>query len=332
MRRLLPILTLAVLAPVVAELLAGTVPVWQLGSLVFMLPLYGAGVLLIRDLTRRRHRGWPSILLLGAAYALVEEGLASQALFSPTLYGVATWSPQVFGINADYAEVVIPLHAVWTAAVPILLAELLFRERRHEPWLNRGGLVACGALFLLGGALVTYGVHAQLDAGFSASPELLAATALVVVLVVIVALWLLPRRSSVPTANAPVPAPWFVLFASGLGAVLFLGLLIPLGTAERPAFSSGNGVVIPMLAGLVVAGLAARLLWGWTRQRAWNDRHWLALVSGALVGHTLVFDLTRETSAERMSLLVLGLVMSLLLALLATRMVGARANTTEFAH
>ena len=103
--------------------LAGTVPLWQAGNLVFSIPIYGGGALLIREVVRRRRRGWPSIILLGAAYGVVEEGLALQSLFSPMLYGVADWGPQLLGINLTYVEVVIPLHAVWSATVPILLTE-----------------------------------------------------------------------------------------------------------------------------------------------------------------------------------------------------------------
>ena len=88
-QRWLPPVTLFLLAPIVAELLAGTMPVWQVGNLLFLLPLYGSGALLIRELVRRRGRGWTSILLLGAAFGIVEEGIASHALFSPNLYGVA---------------------------------------------------------------------------------------------------------------------------------------------------------------------------------------------------------------------------------------------------
>jgi hypothetical protein len=38
---------------------------------------------LIREITRRTGRGWPTILLLGAAFGLVQAGLIDQSLFNP---------------------------------------------------------------------------------------------------------------------------------------------------------------------------------------------------------------------------------------------------------
>src|SRR5690348_1109866 len=112
MRRFLPVLVLVLMAPVVAELLWGTTPISRLGPLLLQIPIYGGGVLLIRDLVRHRGRGWISILLLGAAYALVEEGLALQFLFHPTLLGINTWGARILGINGVYTEWVMGYHAI----------------------------------------------------------------------------------------------------------------------------------------------------------------------------------------------------------------------------
>jgi len=37
--------------------------------------LYGSGALLVRDYARRWQKGWRSILILGAAYGIIEEGI-----------------------------------------------------------------------------------------------------------------------------------------------------------------------------------------------------------------------------------------------------------------
>ena len=79
MRRLFPAFALLLLSPVVAEFLLGDFTVRQLGFVAFFLPLYGYGALLVRELTRRRGRGWPTMLLLALAYAFVEEGLTTHA-------------------------------------------------------------------------------------------------------------------------------------------------------------------------------------------------------------------------------------------------------------
>ena len=128
MRRTLPWIVLVLTAFVVAELLPASAPITEPGLWPFLLLIYGPGALLIRESVRRRNRGWESILLLGAAYGFVEEGLALQSLFNPTLYGAADWGARIHGFNGVYAETALTIHAVWSAAVPILLTDLLFPD------------------------------------------------------------------------------------------------------------------------------------------------------------------------------------------------------------
>jgi hypothetical protein len=154
MRRLLPPFVLVVVAFLVAELLPGSAPITQPGLWPFLLLIYGPGALLIREAVRRRKRGWASILLLGAAYGLVEEGLALQSLFNPALYHAADWGARFLGINGVYAEAAIIIHAVWSAAIPILLTDLLFPGRRDTPYLGRSGLILTGVWYILGVALL----------------------------------------------------------------------------------------------------------------------------------------------------------------------------------
>src|SRR5262245_20119474 len=144
MRRILAAFVLILIAFLVAELLPGSAPITQPLLWPFLLLIYGPGALLIRESARRLDCGWGSILLLGTAYGLVEEGLALQSLFNPSLYGAADWGARIAGINGVYAEAAITIHAVWSAAVPILLTELLFPEWRSVPWLGGVGVVIRG--------------------------------------------------------------------------------------------------------------------------------------------------------------------------------------------
>ena len=91
----LPCAVLVFLAPLVGEVLAGSTPVDMLGSpasflAIFLLEalLYGGGAVLIRELARRTGRGWPTILGLGLAYGVLEEGLITQSLFNPDFLGL----------------------------------------------------------------------------------------------------------------------------------------------------------------------------------------------------------------------------------------------------
>src|SRR5262245_1046564 len=104
MRWLLPAVVLVGMAFLVAELLPGSAPITQPLLWPFLLLIYGPGALLIRESARRLDCGWGSILLLGTAYGLVEEGLALQSLFNPSLYGAADWGARIAGIKAFNAR------------------------------------------------------------------------------------------------------------------------------------------------------------------------------------------------------------------------------------
>lgn len=76
--------TLALMTTLCAELTFTAVAVpsaWLL--LPLLLVMYGAGVLLIRELVVRTGGGWPGPVVLGLAYQLAEDGLGLQALTSP---------------------------------------------------------------------------------------------------------------------------------------------------------------------------------------------------------------------------------------------------------
>src|SRR5262245_15781139 len=69
LRRIGPALALLIIAPLIAEFLLGDFNIRQIGFLGVFIPVYGAGALLVREITRRARRGWPTMLLLALAYA-----------------------------------------------------------------------------------------------------------------------------------------------------------------------------------------------------------------------------------------------------------------------
>jgi hypothetical protein len=84
MKRAAPVLALLLLAPWVGEFLLGNISIRRLPGLLILVLLYGCGALLIREVTLRTGHGWPTILLLGAAYGVIEAGIVDQAMFTPS--------------------------------------------------------------------------------------------------------------------------------------------------------------------------------------------------------------------------------------------------------
>ena len=87
LRRIAPPIGLLLLAPWVGEYLLGNVSARDLVALPYLVPLYGGGALLIREVVRRSGRGWPTILVLGLAYGIIEAGLVDQGLFNLSFEG-----------------------------------------------------------------------------------------------------------------------------------------------------------------------------------------------------------------------------------------------------
>jgi hypothetical protein len=263
-----PVVGLLVLAPWVGEYLLGNVSARDFLALPFLVPLYGGGALLIREVTRRAGRGWPTILLLGLAYGAIEAGLVDQSLFNPSFEGwdfqKATPVP-VLGISAVNTMTFLVGHAVWSIGIPIALVELLTPGRRTTPWLGTVGLAGTAGLYLLGCYIIF--VDLRDSEGFMASTTQRLGVA-VVALALIVAAFAVRRRVAAPDDDRPVPAPWLL----GVGS-----FILSSGYFARPETWVGFGL------GALLIGLSAVLVLRWSRRAAWTARSQLAVAGGALL-------------------------------------------------
>ncbi|GAA1330968.1 hypothetical protein GCM10009610_69860 [Pseudonocardia xinjiangensis] len=314
-------LVLVVLTPVIAEVLLGNVSVAMAWVVLLYIPIYGAGALLIRELVRRAGGGWPSLVAMGIAYGLLEEGLALQSLTSPTLYGAAGWAPRVFGINTAYTELNLPYHVVFSVLIPIALVELLFPGHGTRPYLRTPGIVVTAVVTLLGAALLRLSVPTSIDPGYTIPlPAALAILGLEAVLVVL-ALRVLPRLQ--PWRPAPVrpPAPALVGVTIGVAVAGFMGLLFPFGGATRPAFTHGPWVLVPMAVAALLGLGAAQLLLRWSGHGSWTVHHRWAALGGAVLAHS-VFGLVANatTPSDRIAVALLIAVTGALFATGARRL------------
>ncbi|MGH3376461.1 MAG: hypothetical protein ACRDP6_17155 [Actinoallomurus sp.] len=270
-RRVAPALGLFALAPLIGECLLGnlTVPEIVFFLLPLLAPMYGGGALLIREVARRTGRGPATMLVLGVAYGLVEEGLADQMLFNRDYAGHDlmgdTYIPGL-GIGGWLTIGVVTMHAVWSTNVAIALAEALVPGRAETPWLGRTGLVVTGAVFLAGTAVVAYGNYTEEH--FMASPVQLLVTLALVVALVLVAFRIRPRT---PVAGT-VPGPW------AIGALALAAAALFLQTARLPGWWSAA-----CAAALIVAASAGVIRW--SRHGEWGRSHRLALAGGALLAY-----------------------------------------------
>jgi hypothetical protein len=271
--RVAPAIGLFFLAPLVGEFLLGNVAIDALVGLLILAPMYGGAAVVIREVARRNGRGWPTMLLLGLAYAVFEEGLVTQSLFNSNYFNAnllsETYIPAL-GIGVWWTLFVLTLHTVWSINVPIALVEALVPSRSRIPWLGNVGLLVAGVLLALG-SYVSYATTYDFAQFIAPMPQLVGAAVIVVLL--IIAAFALPvhQRGAVPE---PVPDPWFVGVASFLLSSLFM--VATLLGGQIPA-----AVVVVIYVVLEVA--AVWLVWRWSRRAGWGPLHVLALAGGALL-------------------------------------------------
>ena len=287
----IPAFVLLLVSPLIAELFWGSLPIQVAYALPLLVPMYGCGALLIRELVNRAHTGWSSILILGIMYGIIEEGIGLQSLFSPTMYNVADWGARIFGINWAYTEMILVYHAVFSVALPILVVDLFFPEHRDQPYLRIRGLIITAMCFILGVGLVRLTVVPTEDPGYVAPIGYLIAATAVVLGASIIALTELPlnvyQGATTQSSMAP-PSPWVVGSVAGIGMFLALRLPVPLLGAvnEGPTFGPGLPVYVLIGSSLMAVAVLLVVLGRWSTRFDWNDRHSVALAGGLLVAHT----------------------------------------------
>jgi hypothetical protein len=271
-RSILAALTLFFIAPLIAEYLLGDFPVTVLSPLILMTPMYGGGALLIRELARRFGRGWPTILLLGVAYALIEEGYTTQTLFNPDAFGLHlhllshAWIPSL-GIGAWWTLFMLNVHPFWSIGVSIALVEGLFPSPTQSPWLGKVGTSIVAILFAAAVfANTAYSIHHY---HFVASVAQFTVTGIVCILFVVAA-FLLPPPAPRTKAEA-APPPWLAGLATFLlGAAVFLAP-VTLGW-----------VAVAWI--LTADVLFLFFLWLFSRRNTWTPLHTFSIgAAGALV-------------------------------------------------
>lgn len=300
-----PALTLFFLAPSVAELLTGSAPPAEFfNPLLFIVlcALYGSGAVLVRELVVRWKKGWPSILLMGMAHGIIEEGLMVKSFFDPhwvdlgAMSVVGRWA----GVNVLWALSLTLFHAVWSIGIPILIVELLFPERAGLPWLRSGWLGWLAGLLAVD---VAFGFLALTPYRPPIVPYLVAggiAAALILTARRLPATWGQAAAQVVPEKRHALKA-WGAGFTATL-AFFFLIWVLP-GTGLPAALI----LALLVLLAVFVTGILVRLISG----ARWQTERALAAASGALTLFILLaplqqLDATRTDNTAGMALVGLA--------------------------
>ncbi|QVQ52681.1 hypothetical protein J4H86_02285 [Spiractinospora alimapuensis] len=289
--RLPLVLGLLALAPISAEYLSGYDdttgdPLALLYGLLFLGPLYGGPAVLIREFARRRGLGWPSILVLGLAFGLVQAGMIDQSLFSTSYRDIEYWSDLVgptfvepLGTSAFGVMAFLVGHAVWSYCAPIAVMEGVWPGERDQPWLRAPGIILVTVAYLVAAtAILTDHLRTESD---HASLGQLLASALIVLALGVLASLLGRRRPTTPTQRQ-VPAPWLLALGAAIVALVF-----DLQPSTWTGVAGGGAALI--LTVVVITALS--------RSSQWTPAHGVALAAGALTGRAVLGFLAQPIGA-----------------------------------
>jgi len=305
----------------IAELLSGSAPPVEFfnpAGFLILTSLYGSGAIVVRELVIRWDKGWTSLLILGAAYAILEEGLMVKSIFDPAwmdLGALATFGRWA-GVNWVWAVMLTIYHATFSIAIPILLVELMFSSRREFPWVGRK---AFRLLVLLISVVAVIG-FAWLTPYRPPIPQYLGAVAATIALGY--GAWKLPHQPKPRDwTRGPVGPRRLALFA--FAATLCFFMLLYAGPFLTPF------PIVMIVAAFCLVALVGMLLTDFG-SRGLAESQEFALAAGALGFLILLaplqeFDKTRTDNAVGMSLV--GLSFLVFLVLLGRR-IGRRSKVT----
>jgi hypothetical protein len=271
------------MAPAIPELLSGSSPVTSFFTPLglVLIGIYGTGALLVRETARRRGLGWTSILLLGAAYGIIEEGLQVQSFFNEHHWDLGNWAiySRAWGVNWGWAMSLTIVHAIWSITIPIALTEVLFPTFRTKPWLGRRSLWAAAIVIALdvAGMAVLFAFMFNKQWGYTVPIIAYLLTILLAAALVALALvWPKPGTVADPRFVRPPPRPWSLrVFGLTAGAAY---MVIP-GAMSDPKNGVPVGATLATIA--LIPAIAWWLLSRWSGPgRTWDDRHSLALCAG----------------------------------------------------
>src|SRR5437660_12262051 len=106
------------------------------------LALYGPSVILIHEAKIRWNKGWASVFLMGAAYGIVEEGLALRTLFNPTSSVVGNLGVygHWLGVNWVWTVGLVIFHSVFSIGLPIFIFGLAFPDLKSKSLVSTRGI------------------------------------------------------------------------------------------------------------------------------------------------------------------------------------------------
>lgn len=252
------------------------------------LGLYGPGVLLVREAMVRWKKGWGTVLLLGATYGILEEGIALSTLFDPNAHPVGKlgFYGHWLGVNWIWIAGIVPVHMVFSISLPIMLLGLAVPQTNGQSLLSLRGLRI--ASVVLGIDVAVLFVVVSKVGGFWMGWPVFSSSIITIVVLILVA-----RRLSASVLQASSELPRIgPKRAFLLGALFYTSVLL----AEFVGMGAGLPAAANFVLVIAVQGLyLMAVLRYFGSQGNANAKILIAFVAG-LVVPIMAFGLISEIS------------------------------------
>jgi hypothetical protein len=273
------------------------------GQFVFQLALnlglYGPGVILIREAKIRWNKGWASVLLLGAAYGILEEGVALSTLYnsSSSVVGKLGFYGHYLGVNWVWLFGLLPFHAIYSISIPILLLGLALPETNGKSLMVSRKKIASAFAILGADVSVLFLFVLEGQHFWMGWPIFLSSFAAIGLLVFIARK--LPADFLCPKTETPLIGP--------VKLAILGGLFFPAMILIESVLGVGIGIP-PPLEVVFMIGVEILILYYLLKAigRENNQRHIVAFVSGLIVP-LAIFGLAFEIKLPLILIVDLGL-------------------------
>ncbi len=281
-KRLGAIVFLLVFTPFFAEAIASTSAPWYsfFNPVVFLLfiLLYGITALLLRELWVIKRLSFWHLVLYGAVFAALNEGIVADTWFKPNPLNFTNSEIVRFaGINWHMVVNLTIFHSLFSVLIPILLSFIIFSSLNKTTLLKPRGLKICVGLLLFVAVASLLPKHHVAVADFNYRAILL----LILVVVSVIGVLIHPSNRSVQKAGNYSPNTLLKLGASYTTLFVFSYFILPKLIPEWSILFS----IALYIAGLVLAYRISRT--------SDNDSKKILALIGGLMLPSIVLSLTK---------------------------------------
>lgn len=282
MKKIWVILSLLILAPLIAEVLSGSTPPLEFINpfmFIVMISSYGCAALLIREAKARWKLQWSFVFLIITMGILIE-GTLIQSFFNMGWGDLDKLSGygMFFGVQWSWTIMLIVFHAIIATLIPITLIDYLFPKYKDKPILNKMGIFFSflGVILITLFWMIAIGSGQSLDENFvNYTPNYFLVFG--TVLAIILLSWLSYRyKDSKISLDKKLHSPFYI----GIFAFLFQAsnFLIP-SIFSNTIIPGGITVLVQLIStGFFIWILGSQLL-----NKGLTKRHIAAAVIGSLL-------------------------------------------------